>query len=87
MSRAQANLLRAFSLWTVYVWVTRIWNIVADDHSLGFTVVHSVLAAISIALAVAAWVVVARVRRRAAERAVFDDDDRPAGIGSRGRPE
>lgn len=85
MSRAQANLLRAFSLWTIYVWATRIWNIVADDHSLGFTVVHSALAAISIALAVAAWVVVARVRRaerrRVAERDPLGDDDRAARVG------
>lgn len=65
MTRGQANLLRAFSLWTVYVWVTRIINILGDDeHSGGFKFVHSLLALVSIAFAVACWVVVMRNRRR-----------------------
>ena len=64
MTRGQANVIRAFSIWTVYVWVTRMWNIVRDDQSVGFKVVHALLAVISIAFAVAAWVVIARVRRR-----------------------
>jgi hypothetical protein len=63
VSRGQANVIRAFSLWTVYVWVTRLWTITRDDHSLGFKAVHAVLAVISVAFAVAAWIVVARVRR------------------------
>ena len=63
MTRAQALLLRAFSVWTVYVWATRIVNIVGDDHSAGFKIVHSILAVVSIAFAIAAWVVVTRVRR------------------------
>ena len=64
MTRGQANLLRAFSSWTVYVWVTRMWNIWRDDQSVGFKLVHTVLAVVSIAFAVACWVVVSRVRRR-----------------------
>jgi hypothetical protein len=63
VSRGQANVIRAFSLWTVYVWVTRLWTISQDDHSVGFKAVHAVLAVISVAFAVAAWIVVARVRR------------------------
>jgi len=69
VTRGQANLLRAFSLWTVYVWTTRIWNIWGDDgHDAAFKAVHTVLALVSVAFAVAAWVVVRRVRsRRVAE--------------------
>jgi hypothetical protein len=64
MTRGQANLLRAFSIWTVYVWGTRMWNIWRDDQSVGFKLVHTVLAVVSVAFAVACWVVVSRVRRR-----------------------
>ena len=53
-------------MWTVFVWVVFVRNILRDDtHSTGFKVVHSVLAAISVAFAVAGWIVVHRVRRRA----------------------
>ena len=31
MTRGQANVVRAFSIWTVYVWVTRLWTIWRDD--------------------------------------------------------
>jgi hypothetical protein len=65
MTRIQRYVLRAFSIWTVYVWTTRIWNIVRDEStSTAFKAVHSVLAAVSITLAVAAWVVVTRVQRK-----------------------
>jgi hypothetical protein len=65
VTRGQANLLRAFALWTVYVWVVRIWNIWGDDtHDGAFKAVHTTIAAISVAFAVAAWVVVRRVRSR-----------------------
>ena len=66
MSSGEALVLRAFVVWTVYVWGTRIWNIVGDDtRSFGFKAVHVVLAVVSVAFAVAAWVIVARNRRRA----------------------
>ena len=68
MTRSQATLLRVFALWTIWVWGTRIWNILSGDESTGFKVVHSVLAAVSVALAIAALVVVSRVRRRALAR-------------------
>jgi hypothetical protein len=65
VTKGQANLLRVFAAWTIWVWGTRIWNIWGDeDTSAGFKAVHTVLAAVSVALAVAALVVVSRVRRR-----------------------
>ncbi|MDP9074007.1 MAG: hypothetical protein M3N98_07510, partial [Actinomycetota bacterium] len=71
MSRRQALLLRVFSLWTIFIWVTLVKNIYRDHtkgHGTGFKMVHYTLAVISLALAVAAWRVVTSVRsRRAAE--------------------
>jgi hypothetical protein len=63
--RTEALVVRAFAVWTVYVWGTRIWNILGDSStSTAFKVVHSVLALVSVVFAAAAWVVVSRVRRR-----------------------
>jgi hypothetical protein len=59
----QAWLIRIFAIWTLWVWGTRIWNVFDDDNSVGFVVVHVGLALVSVALAVATLVVVARVRR------------------------
>lgn len=65
MSRRDAFVLRAFAGWTVYVWVTRMWNIVRDDErELAFKAVHMVLALVSVAFAVAAWSIVSRNRKR-----------------------
>ncbi len=65
MSSREALVLRAFAVWTVYVWGTRIWNVVGDDErDFAFKAVHVALAVVSVALAVAAWAVVSRVRRR-----------------------
>ena len=67
LTRKQALLLRAFSGWTIYVWVTRLWNIWRDEaRDTPFKVVHSVLALVSVAFAVAALVVVQRNRRTVA---------------------
>ena len=64
MSRRDAIVLRAFAGWTVYVWVTRMWNILREDeHSAGFKAVHLALAVVSVAFAVAAWSIVSRNRR------------------------
>jgi hypothetical protein len=72
--RNRANLLLAASAWTLYVWVTRMWNIAGDpSHDLGFKVVHGLLALVSVAFAVALAVVGLRMRREAAQR------DRQAG--------
>jgi hypothetical protein len=75
-SRTRANLLLAAAAWTLYVWVTRIWNIVGDPaHALGFKVVHSLLTLVSVAFAVALGVVGLRMRREAAAAS----DREPAG--------
>jgi len=67
LTSKQALLLRVFSGWTIYVWVTRIWNIWRDQaRDLPFKTVHSVLAVVSVGLAVAALVVVQRNRRTTA---------------------
>ena len=64
VTRRQSLLLYVFSGWTVWVWSTRIWNIWGDHTRSGsFKAVHTVLAVVSVALAVAAWIVVRRVRR------------------------
>jgi len=67
MSRRDANILRAFSVWTLYVWGTRIWNIwKTAANSTGFKLVHTALAVISVAFAAACWWVVTRNRGRSA---------------------
>ena len=56
-------MLQAFALWTVWVWGTRIWNVLGDDErTTGFKVVHAVLALVSIAFAVATWLIARRNR-------------------------
>ncbi|MGI8683999.1 MAG: hypothetical protein ACR2MO_02665 [Acidimicrobiales bacterium] len=75
MTRRDAIVLRAFAGWTVYVWVTRMWNIVRDDeHGTAFKAVHMVLAVISVAFAVAAWSIVSRNRKRNPDRDRVDID-------------
>ena len=68
MSRQHANILRAFALWTVFVWVTRIRNIWGDDRSTGFKLVHTLLAVVSVAFAAACWWVVTQNRGRNAPK-------------------
>lgn len=65
LSTRGAWLIRAFALWTIYVWVTRLWNIWRDEHDVAFKVVHSLLAAVSVAFAVAALIVVHRAMAKA----------------------
>lgn len=66
MNRREALIIRAFAAWTVWVWATRIWNVLGDDdRSVGFKVVHALLALVSVAFAVATWGIVRRVRDRA----------------------
>ena len=51
LTRRQAWLLVGAAAWTWYVWLTRIWNIVADEtRSTGFKAVHVALAVVSVAL-------------------------------------
>jgi predicted branched-subunit amino acid permease len=66
MTRSEALVIRAFAVWTVWVWGTRIGNVIGDDdRSFAFKAVHVTLAAVSVLFAIAAWVVVRRGRRRA----------------------
>ena len=68
MSRTDAIILRTAAVWTVFIWVTRIRNILGDEtRTTGFKVVHSVLALVSVAFALAILSVASRNRRRAAE--------------------
>ncbi len=57
MSRRGAWLLIAMCAWTLYVWITRIFIMVGEDHSAGFIVVHVTLALISIAFGLAAGLI------------------------------
>lgn len=66
MSRRDAIILRAAAAWTLFIWVTRIRNIVGDEtRSAGFKAVHVALAVVSVAFAVAIWRVASRSRQRA----------------------
>jgi hypothetical protein len=68
-TRTRAWVLLAAAAWTIYVWTTRIWNIVSDPaHDAAFKAVHSVLAVISIAFGIAIGVIGWRMRREAADR-------------------
>ena len=49
------------------MWGTRIWNIWGDDHGVGFKVVHTVLAAVSIAFAIALLRIARRYMSRRSE--------------------
>ena len=58
LTRNQRLFLRAFAVWTVWVWGTRIWNVIGDHaHGAGFKAVHIVLAVVSVAFAVGTWIV------------------------------
>ena len=62
--RTRSTLLLAAAAWTIWVWTTRIWNILGDPaHDAAFKAVHSLLALVSIAFAVALAVVGWRMRR------------------------
>jgi small neutral amino acid transporter SnatA (MarC family) len=66
--RARSTLLLGAAVWTIWVWATRIWNILGDPgHGVAFKAVHSLLALVSIAFAVALGVVGLRMRREARE--------------------
>ncbi len=69
MSRTDALILRTAAAWTIFIWVTRIRNMLGDEtRSTGFKAVHTVLALVSVAFAIAILGVAARNRRRAREK-------------------
>lgn len=63
MTRPQANVLRIFAVWTVFVWVTRIKNVI-DHGGAAFIAVHVALALVSVGLAIACWRIVMLNRGR-----------------------
>jgi hypothetical protein len=63
----------ALALWTIVVWVVRTPMILMHDRSAGFKVVHTVLAVISIGLAVWAERDVQRQRQAPATPARFEE--------------
>jgi hypothetical protein len=70
VTRTDALILRSAAVWTIFVWVTRMRNILGDDtRSTGFKAVHMVLAIVSVAFAVAIVGVASRNRRRARDKA------------------
>jgi small neutral amino acid transporter SnatA (MarC family) len=65
VTRRDALVLRAFVVWTVFVWANRVWNLLGDDdRSAGFKLVHVVLALVSVGFAVLTWGIVRRARQR-----------------------
>jgi uncharacterized membrane protein (DUF485 family) len=54
VSRRVAWFLIALCAWTLYVWITRVVIISGQDQTMGFKVVHGILAAISIAFGLGA---------------------------------
>ena len=57
MTRRVSILLLAAGGWTLFVWVTRLFNMAGEDRSAGFYVVHGALALISIAFGVALGII------------------------------
>lgn len=72
MTKGQANLLRAFSFWTVFVWGTRIKNILDQDRDWKFVAVHVALAAVSVLFALGCWRVVTQNRGKNAPKLASD---------------
>lgn len=52
---ARDTVLRIFIVWTVGYWLIRGTGILLDDHGAGFKTIHTVLAVVSIGLALASW--------------------------------
>ena len=69
MSKRDALVLRTAAVWTIFIWVTRIRNILGDEtRSTGFKAIHTVLALVSVAFAIAILGVASRNRRRARDK-------------------
>ena len=63
MDKRAAVVLRTSAIWAVWVWVVLIKNMISDhNNALSFRLVHIGLAVISIAFAVATWLIVHRLR-------------------------
>ena len=65
MARRDRLVLRAFSIWSFFVWGVLIRNMLKDHtHGAGFRVVHITLAVVSITFAVLTWQIASRRRER-----------------------
>jgi len=69
----------ALAAWTTGVWIVRVAGIVAAGHAVGFTIVHAVLAVVSIVLAAVAW---RETRRLAASPGGGRPDDSVDPVGA-----
>ena len=67
-ARTRLVAVGALAAWSTAVWIVRDARILVADHEVGFKVVHTVLAVVSIVLSVLAW----REARRAEHSAVRD---------------
>lgn len=62
MQPRSATFLRAFAVWTIFVWVVFIRNVIKHGGA-AFIAVHVVLALISLAFAAGTFAIVRRERR------------------------
>ena len=53
LTRRQTRILIAASVWTLYVWISRLVIMAGQDESTGFKIVHGILAFVSIGFALA----------------------------------
>jgi hypothetical protein len=61
MSSRDRIWLRVAAVWTFFVWVVFVRNLIGnDEHSFGFKAVHMTLAVVSIALGAIVWRVASR---------------------------
>jgi hypothetical protein len=84
LSRRAAWLLVAACVWTLYVWITRMWVIAGDSHGFAFKAVHAVLAIVSVGLAIPVGVIGWRALQ-ATKRSAGDDRGEP--LPAQNRPE
>ena len=74
-TRTRSTLLLAAAAWTIWVWTTRIWNILDDPaHDAAFKAVHSLLALVSIAFGIALGVVGLRTVTQCRKRVIVLPD-------------
>lgn len=64
ISRRSAWLLIGAAVWTIYIWVTRVYTIAGQNQTTSFKVVHYALAAVSIVLGAAVGTIGVRALRR-----------------------
>ncbi|MGA2210870.1 MAG: hypothetical protein ABSH30_14675 [Acidimicrobiales bacterium] len=63
MSRRASLLLRASVIWTAWVWIVLVRNMVVGHFSWSFKAIHILLAIVSLAFAVVVWQITTTSRR------------------------